>query len=105
MTDEERAIVQEANRRVVCAANVSTYGVVLLGARHWDTWMRKQADAQGITGAEGCQVQGFIDQYGNFLTRSAAWVVAKRQNQIIRLVGSQKSIYDDDEKLWSENLY
>ena len=103
MTDEERALIQDNNRRVVCAANISIYGVVLVGARHWDTWMHKQADAQGISGVEGCQEQGFIDQYGNYLTRAEAWKVAKRQNQIIHLCGGQTLI--DDGILWSENLY
>ena len=102
MTDEERDLIQEETRRVVCAANKTKNGTVLLGARHWDTWMVKQADLQGIRG--GNEEQGFIDQYGNFLTRKEAWVIAKRQNQIMRYVGNQSSESVDD-ILWSENLY
>jgi len=102
MTDEERALIQEETRRVVCAANKTKSGTVLLGARHWDTWMVEQAHPHRIRG--GDEEQGFIDQYGNFLTRKEAWVIAKRQNQIIRYVAGQSSETVDD-ILWSENLY
>jgi len=66
--------------------------------------MVKQADLQGIRGGNEDEEQGFIDQYGNFLTRKEAWVIAKRQNQIMRYVGNQSSESVDD-ILWSENLY
>jgi hypothetical protein len=102
MTEEERALIQEETRRVVCAANRTKKGTVLLGARHWDRWMVEQADLQGIRG--GNEEQGFIDQYGNFLTRKEAWDVAKRKNQIIRYVANQSNETVDD-ILWSENLY
>lgn len=43
--------------------------------------------------------EGFIDQFGNFLTREEAHVIAVKQNQIIRRCGG------DESRLYSENLY
>lgn len=43
--------------------------------------------------------QGFIDQFGDWLCREDAWVVAVNQNQVRRRVGG------DEGHLYSENLY
>lgn len=43
--------------------------------------------------------QGFIDQFGNFLTRKEAWVIAEQQNQLYRKDGTEHGI------LYSENIY
>jgi hypothetical protein len=43
--------------------------------------------------------QGFIDQFGKFLTREEAWVIASENGQIRRQVGGDQS------RLYSENLY
>ena len=63
--------------------------------------MRKQLDK--TTGnwkeTESPVIQGFIDQFGQFLTREEAWPIAERNTQIIRRVGG------DGIKLYSENLY
>ena len=44
--------------------------------------------------------QGFIDNFGNFLTREEAWLVAKAAGQVIKVCGGNGS-----GKLFSENLY
>lgn len=90
-------------QRVVCAA-CRKGGVLLIGPRHFDTVMRAQLDAMGRTNLPGAE-QGFIDQWGNFLTRREAWNVARRHGQIMRLVGSQNDEQATDEELFSENLY
>ncbi len=88
------------DQRIVCAAN-KFIGIdrthIVLGARHYDTLMRQMVQLL----PKGCyeKEQGFIDQFGNFLTREEAFVVATKANQIIRRVGG------DDGKLFSENLY
>ena len=41
---------------------------------------------------------GFIDQWGNYLNRKDAWVIADKQGQIIKEVSSKGTLY-------SENLY
>lgn len=109
MTDNERKLLQKSLQRVVCAANRMPDGTMFIGARHWDTHMHEQADlykkANGLSekaliGAD----QGFIDQFGNFLTREEAWKVAKRNNQIIRYCGTERG--DEEEGyLFSEHLY
>jgi hypothetical protein len=44
--------------------------------------------------------QGFVDQFGQFLTRKEAWIVAEEQDQIRRLCYANQKGY-----LFSENLY
>ena len=97
-------------QRVVCAANKLTNGKILLGARHWDFFMHQQANHieefyMEVYGEEATEKmfaeseQGFIDQYGNFLTREEAWVIAEKNGQIVR---------DHDKcvgELFSEHLY
>lgn len=90
-------------QRVVCAANRCADGVVLLGARHWDMMMHKQADQiYGDREIPKPVEQGFIDNRGNFLTREEAWKIAEANGQIIRRVGGDSM---NGGKLFSENLY
>jgi hypothetical protein len=84
-------------RRVVCAANRHHHSrLIICGARHWDKVMRAQADALGTGFTEW--EQGFIDQFGDFLTRGEAWTVAEEQGQIRREVSVPGTLF-------SENLY
>ncbi len=86
-------------QRIVCAAILTTNGVVVCSARHFDECMHKQIAQMGDLGQLHEADQGFIDQWGNYLTREEALAVAKRQNQIRREVGG------GDTKLYSEMLY
>jgi hypothetical protein len=94
------------NRRVVCSAVQcqSTYALVL-GARHFDTRMHKhialfkRINSMAFTGD---YIEGFIDTWGNFLTRTEAWKVAADNGQIIRNVGGDQA---KGGTLYSENLY
>ena len=83
-------------RRIVCAANRHRdSGRIICGARHWDNIMRSQVkEGEKFTGWD----QGFIDQFGDFLDRQEAWIVAAEQDQIRRLVSATGTLY-------SENLY
>jgi len=83
-------------RYVVCAANRKA-DVIICGARHFDTVMRSNIKLLGLqfTAWE----QGFIDQFGVFMTREEAFIVATDANQIRRRCGG------DDGRLFSENLY
>lgn len=61
--------------------------------------MRAQIEAsEGSDSWKGCE-QGFIDQFGNFLSRERALEIAKANNQIMRRCGG------DEHQLFSENLY
>jgi len=89
-------------RRIVCAAIAyPRIGIMLVGPRHFDKIMQDQYDRFfSVTPPDGEEnVQGFLDQYGEFLTRKEAHEVAKNANQIIRRCGG------DEGKLFSENLY
>lgn len=76
-----------SNQRVVCAAQREyETGLIVTGARHFDKTM-----VHVIERIDTLLIQrwarsesGFIDQFGNFLTRQEAWIVADREGQIIR---------------------
>ena len=77
---------------------------MLLGVRHWDALMHAQnRQAKGPRGS--CMYeweQGFIDNQGQFLSRTDAWKVAEAAGQIIMRVGGDTA---DGGTLYSENLY
>jgi len=109
MTEDERKEVQKKLRRVVCAANRLPDGTLLIGARHWDSHMHNQVESyKKLHGAEEKSIvgteQGFIDQFGNFLTREEAWKIAREKQQIIHYCSSETD-EDDNGMLFSENLY
>lgn len=83
--------------RVVAAAT-KIDGLIIVGARHCDSIMRATLKALGKKYSP--EHEGFIDQYGIFMTREMAWKVANAANQIIRQVGGNES-----GRLYSENLY
>lgn len=86
-------------RRVVCAANKHrTFGVLILGARHFDQLMHSQIEMLGYR--RHPFDQGFIDQWGVFMDRKEAYQVAKNANQILQKTGNL-----NDETLYSEDLY
>jgi len=94
------------NQRIVCAANKLSDGTILLGIRHWDMFIHDQMDMLlKVWGTESeislikGHEQGFADQFGKFLTRKEAYIIAKDNGQIIRDIG-----YEADE-LYSEHLY
>ena len=88
-------------RRIVCAANRAKFtGEVVIGVRHYDGFMDIQYETRPSYGDP--VEQGFIDQYGNFVSRTEAWIIADAANQIIRRVGGDDA---DGGTLYSENLY
>ena len=98
MTDD---IIQ---RRVVCAAMRNSAGDIVTGARHYDGIMRqhierlRESHANDVWKTSDVE-QGFIDQFGKFMTREEAHQVATDAGQIIRRCGG------DGGRLFSENLY
>ena len=107
MMGEQDGDRQQLPRRVVCAAIRAFDGELLLGVRHYSPDMHKQMDMR-IDGAKfrhkGDENQGFVDQWGRWMSRTEAWHVAKANGQLVRpLVGGQTP--DGEHKLYSENLY
>ena len=84
-------------RRVVSAA-MRKDGRLIVGPRHFDKVMRAQMRAtEGIKWWRSCE-QGFIDQFGDFMTREEAWEVAEAADQLLRDCGTSGRLY-------SEHLY
>jgi len=69
-----------SEQRIVCAAVRLKLGIVVCGPRHFDATMRKMIDQLRLTVRDA--EQGFVDQFGNFLTREEAWDIAKARGQI-----------------------
>ena len=90
------------NPIIVCAANRMRDGNIILGARHWDTQMRKTVSAiyGEINSKHGLAEQGFIDQFNRWYTREEAMQIA-RQNEQIRFPDDMLS----ETALHSEDLY
>tara|TARA_R110000868_G_scaffold149611_2_gene372101 strand:+ start:84 stop:395 length:312 start_codon:yes stop_codon:yes gene_type:complete len=87
--------------RIVCAANKhKVNGRLILGARHWDKIMHDQFKELKVLMKGQDFIQGFIDNRGDFHTREEAFIIATKQNQIIKKTGGENSI-----QLFSEDLY
>lgn len=110
--------IGEVQRVVVCAANrysdnvedcVSHYdkrlaNIIILGARHFDERMHEQIRAYILAGYQFNPAnweQGFIDQYGVFMTREEALKVATEAGQINVRRWKTNPIH----LLFSEDLY
>ncbi len=89
-------------RHVVCAAN--KYGdIIVPGARHHDVGMNCLIAALGgrkklLDDWNNAEEQGFIDQYGVFMSREEAAFVVVANNQPLRN-------RDPGHRLYSEDLY
>lgn len=86
-------------RRVVCAA-LRLEGILVLGPRHYDLVMQDQFEILGNDKKWATAEQGFIDQWGRFMTRSVAYIVAKEAGQILEKTGNP-----DSQELFSEDIY
>lgn len=71
-----------SNRKqiVVCAA-CKYAGLTLCGARHWDKVMSSQYHNLTIKPPGSKFEQGFIDQFGTFLTRKEAFKIVEENGQ------------------------
>lgn len=87
-------------RRVVCAAIRAEDGDLLLGVRHYSADMHVQINARR-DGERFChrggEDQGFVDQYGKYMTRGEAAEVAIAAGQVM--------VLSRPPKLYSEDLY
>jgi hypothetical protein len=89
----------EVRQRVVCAA-IRKEGRIICGPRHFDSIMHAtMTSSERETKFWIDADQGFVDQRGNYLSRTEAHGVAVSRGQVIRWVGG------DDIELFSENLY
>lgn len=96
--------VEGVIRIVVCAAN--RYGdIIIPSARHFDVTMRNTFTLLSRSTRKRIQAaveeQGFIDQWGNFLTRKEALAIAKANGQY----GHWREPCHHQSDLFSEDLY
>jgi len=92
-------MIDKSNPWVVCAAMKMNDGSLVLGVRHFSPDMRATMKlAYGDGYHLKVSEQGFVDQFGQFLTREEAWVIAEKNGQIRYRVSSAGTLY-------SENLY
>ena len=89
-----RVVVTAANK--VIDEHGADTGLLLVGARHCDKVMVAQSDLLPL-GHNWVHNQGFIDQYGQYLTREEAMTVATTNGQTL--------IGEDWGELYSENLH
>ena len=105
--------VSEANpldrlviRRVVCAAIRAADGDVLLGIRHYSRDMHKQItarhDGKKFTHRHDPD-QGFVDQWGVYMTREEAYKVAEASGELVHPEHCGDGL--EGKKLYSEGLY
>lgn len=93
-------------QRIVCAALRAADGDILLGIRHYSKDMRdtikKRIDGKKFHHCHD-ENQGFVDQYGKYLTRREAYKVAEAAGQIInpKACGG----VSPDKILYSEGIY
>jgi hypothetical protein len=83
-------------RVVVCAALLNNDDEIICSPRHFDSTARAAFNWNDHWwNAE----QGFVDQFGVFMSREEAWKVAEAAGQIKYRCGG------DGKELFSENLY
>jgi hypothetical protein len=99
-------MTDRTQRRVVCAAIRAADGDVLLGIRHYSADMHAQMmarqDGQKFVHRHR-QDQGFVDQWGKYMTREEAYQVAQDSGQLLHPDACSNG--PDGQKLHSEGLY
>lgn len=99
--------INDIKRFIVCAANRYTTNqgeVVVIGVRHYYPIMRKFIYAVQFEQGEKLLMQsgdqGFIDQWGNWISREDALFIAESNGQYINYESNGSTT-----KLFSEGLY
>lgn len=101
--EQTRALTNPERQRIVCAAILTSDGTIFTGIRHYSPDMLMQMELAGYTGAKSAgAVQGFVDQWFNFLTREQAFDIAVKQGQYNPNDNDVSKHYG---KLFSEDLY
>ena len=96
-------------RKVVCAAIRAEDGCLLVGIRHYSADMYaqlvKRKDAEKFYHRFDAD-QGFVDQFGVYMTRTEAYKVAVASGQV-EVPEDQRyyEIHRSNNKLFSEDLY
>lgn len=84
--------------RIVCAANRTIEGAMVLGVRHADEIMVRTAKNMGVSLLKS--EQGFYTNWQRFVSREEAMIIARGQGQLFRPDGTH-----NPDVLYSECLY
>lgn len=76
-------MITNTTPRIVCAALRHSSGAIICGPRHFDERMIEQIENSRHKDWRQAE-QGFVDAWGQFLSREEAWVVALFHGQIYR---------------------
>jgi len=94
---------------IVCSAiYIPDLNIIIPGIRHCDKIMINLYNVLNISNDDlNNSIEGFLDKNGNFVNRQEAFIIAKKANQIFRLVKKQTKINIENgiTKLFSENIY
>jgi hypothetical protein len=90
-------------RLIVCAAIQRKDGAIITGARHFDALMHAQIMREWKPKSWREAKQGFIDQRGKFISRNAAWRIARAADQLRGVPEEKRGILTAP--LFSEDLY
>ena len=97
----ERNGIKKPQAVVVCAA-CKHEDLILCGARHWDSVMNNQYNYLHDQPKAFLFEQGFINQFGEFLTREEAMIVALDAGQTVDI---ERGCGGNEKILFSEGLY
>lgn len=96
--------IKKPQQIIVCAACYNDE-ILICGARHWDPIMNKVFRTIKTAGNQDLKSsgfdQGFIDQFGKFLTRVEAMEIVKENGQPF----DKERNGGSDKELYSEGLY
>jgi len=91
--------IEKPQQIVVCAA-CRVNGTMVCGARHFDKVMTDQIARLPLRLSWNTAEQGFINQFGDFLTREEAMKIVKENGQPFNIERN-----GGDVSLFSEGLY
>ena len=87
--------------RKIAQAACNYGGYIVTGTRHYCPIMNMQIDAIGddalveYAGGHDNIIQGFTDQYGIFLTRSEAYIIARDAGQLLPRHAYGETLFSD----------
>lgn len=86
------------SRRVVCAAVKFSDGLIVTGPRHFDNTMHAVISRVGFSTSKHCAdaEQGFVDQWGRFMTREEAFIVAWSRGQFLAKSETPGVLFSED---------
>ena len=90
-------------KRIIVTAANKVGDIIIPGVRHHDPIMRDLYDRLGLKKVFNIEEQGFIDQYGQFVTREDARIIFDTNKQISKRSDGRQP--NDPVLLFSEDIH